>query len=309
MYWIYKAALQAVLSNIPFGESINHQLQNLRGGNNLSYVDDYIKHGVEIVNLLKDKGLQNIKGIKILEVGTGWMPTFPMFFSLLGAGKIYTYDHVRHLRANLAESTLSRIEKNFSLINKSLEIPMNKLKERQEKIIIGSNLKVLLDSMNIEYIAPGDASCTALPDNSLDLFFSYAVLEHVPEQTVINITKEALRTLKPGGLYYNYIGLGDHYVSFDKKISNVNFLKYPEFIWKLLAKNKITYLNRLRNSQYIEIIKNCGLDIINVDMNIDKHSVEILKKMKVDKRFKNFEPEDLAVSTSGIIALKHTVQN
>jgi ubiquinone/menaquinone biosynthesis C-methylase UbiE len=302
--WIFKAILQEVLAIVPFGESVNHQLQQIRGSNNPTQVDDGVKHGIEIVKLLAENGLQNIQGKKILEVGTGWLPILPVLFSFLGSSKIYTYDHVPHLRFKLVTSTLLQVEKKFPLISESLRVPIDGLKAQREKVIIDSNLKTFFNSMNISYIAPGDASHTNLPDNSFDLFFSNAVLEHVPEETVRSLSREALRILRPGGLYYNYIGLHDHYVSFDRKISKVNFLKYPEWLWRLLAKNKITYLNRLRNSQFIEIIKNCGFEILSVHNHIDNSSLEALKTMKLDKRFKTLELEDLAVTLSEIVARK-----
>lgn len=304
MNWIYKAVLQAILSIIPFGEKINYQLQRIKGSHNISRVDEAVKQGIKMIQLLLDSGFQGINGSKILEVGTGWQPAFPILFSFLGAEKIYTYDHVRHLRIELAKDVLSQVRKNFPLISKSLEIPIDELEIKNKKIVANQGLTKLLKSLNIEYIAPGNAARTGLPDNTLDLFFSYAVLEHVPEQTVIDITKEALRTLKPGSLYYNYIGLHDHYVSFDKTISQVNFLKHPEFIWKFLAKNKITYLNRLRNSQFITMIKGCGFEILKVNAYIDKTALEMVKFMKLAKKFRGLEPEDLAVVLTEIVARK-----
>ncbi|MBA4320979.1 MAG: hypothetical protein C0412_21520 [Flavobacterium sp.] len=304
MNWIYKAVLQGILSIIPFGERINYQLQRIKGSHNISRVDEAVKQGVKMIQLLLDSGFQGINGSKILEVGTGWQPALPILFSFLGAEKIYTYDHVRHLRPELAKDVLSQVRKNFPLISKSLGISMDELKARNEKIITSQDLTTLLKSLNVEYIVPGNAARTGLPDNTLDLFFSHAVLEHIPEQTVIDITKEALRTLKPGFLYYNYIGLHDHYVSFDKAISQVNFLKYPEFIWKILAKNKITYLNRLRNSHFITMIKGCGFEILKVNAHIDKTALEMVKTMKLAKRFRSLEPEDLATVLTEIVACK-----
>ena len=304
MNWIYKAGLQAILSIIPFGERINYQLQKIKGSHSISYIDNTVKHGIKMIQLLLENEFQGVKGRNILEVGTGWQPVFPILFSFLGAEKIYTYDHVPHLRHRLVKNTLSQIRKNFSFITESLRIPINELRARNEKIITDRGLKMLLKSLNIEYVAPGNAACTELPDNSMDLFFSNAVLEHISKQVVIDITKEAMRILKKGSLYYNYIGLHDHYISFDKTISKVNFLKYPEFIWKILAKNKITYLNRLRNSQFIKIIKNCGCEILKVNAHIDRTSLKEVKTMKLAKKFKGLEPEDLSIDLTEIVAKK-----
>lgn len=304
MNWIYKALLQATLSLMPFGEYINYELQKMRGSNSPANVDSAFCHGIHMVKLLTENGLSSLKGLKLIEVGTGWLPTLPIMFSLLGAGKVYTFDHVRHLRLQLVKMTLLQVVRNFSEIGEDIGVSVNELKERSEKILLHADVDTLLCSMNIEYITPGDASYTNLSDDSIDLFFSHAVLEHIPERIVLHITREAFRTLKPSGLFYDLIGLHDHYVSFDKKISSINFLGYPEFVWRLLAKNKITYLNRLRNSQFIEIIENCGFNILYINAPIDGPSLELLEIMKIDKRFERFELEDLAVIKSEIIARK-----
>ena len=58
-----------------------------------------------------------------------------------------------------------------------------------------------------EYIAPGDAANTELPAGSVDIYFSHAVLEHVPDRVVHQLVQEARRVLKPGGCFYALIGL------------------------------------------------------------------------------------------------------
>ncbi|TLD40949.1 MAG: hypothetical protein JETT_2784 [Candidatus Jettenia ecosi] len=307
MNWKYKALLQRLLAIIPFGEKVNFQLQKFSGGNKLSHVDEYVNSGVRIVKLLIENGFVDIKNKQILEVGTGWLPTFPILFSLLGAGKIYTYDHVPHLRFTMTKSTLTQIKKSFPFISKQLGITVEKLEDKCSKAMNTEDLTRLFEFLNVQYRAPEDATYTKIPDNSLDLFFSYAVLEHVPENIVIGLTQEALRTLKQGAFYYNYIGLHDHYVSFDKKITKVNFLKYPEWLWKILAKNKITYLNRLRNSQFVKIIEDCGFEIVSINTFVDSKSLKAIRKMKIDKKFSDFELEDLATTCSEILARKTIV--
>ena len=140
-----------------------------------------------------------------------------------------------------------------------------------------------------------------LPDNSIDLVYSYAVLEHVPESVIHGITLESKRILKQNGIAYHAIGTHDHYVSFDKRISKVNFLQYPEWLWRFFVKNKISYHNRLREKQFLEIFKSHGAKIKMISNKIDPSDLEILKTMKIDKRFAGMTHEELAVYYSEII--------
>ena len=110
--------------------------------------------------------------------------------------------------------------------------------------------------------------------------------------------------MKPGAIYYNYIGLHDHYAKYDKTISKVNFLKYNDFIWRILAQNKVSYLNRLRCSGFISIFRETGFENFQVNTHIDKTSLEALKTMTLARKFREIAPEDLATDLIEIIAYK-----
>src|SRR5205814_499854 len=154
---------------------------------------------------------------------------------------------------------------------------------------------------NITYVAPGDATNSGLPDHCVDLIYSYAVLEHVPETTIHAIASESKRVLRPGGLAYHMIGTFDHYANVDKSISRVNFLQYPEWEWKLFVKNKISYHNRLRAKEFVEIFRSHGADIRVVHDTIEPSDLTALKRIKVDGRFQGMTDEELAVSGSEVL--------
>ena len=304
MNWIYKAAVQMVLARVPFGENINYMLQRIKGGHSSRRIDKHIRKRIETVQVLLESQAECICGGNILEVGTGWEPIIPILLSFLGAEKIYTFDHVRHCRYAVLQDVLLQVEKYFPLISQLSGLSIEELSAKRKELLSEKNMKTLLKLLNIEYVAPGDAVQSGLPDNSLDLFFSYATLEHVPEQVVKDITREALRVLKPGAIYYNYIGLHDHYARYDKTISKVNFLKYNDFIWRILAQNKVSYLNRLRCSGFISIFRETGFEKFKVNTHIDKTSLEALKTMTLARKFRGIAPEDLATDLIEIIAYK-----
>jgi len=158
-----------------------------------------------------------------------------------------------------------------------------------------NSVEEILKQANIIYYAPGDAAKTGLPDKSVDIVFTYAVLEHVEEYVIHDLTKESKRILKNNGIVYHAIGLHDHYKSFDKKISNVNFLKYPEWLWNFFIKNKISYHNRLRKKHFTDIFESYGAKIKILSEKIDNADLQALKNMKIDKKFRNLSLKDLAI--------------
>ena len=220
---------------------------------------------------------------------------------LFGARTIYTYDHVPHVRYELVKMVVSKIAEQIEQVQLITSIPKSLLSKRLLKLIDAANTKEIFRHANIIYIAPGDATNTGLPDGSIDLVYSNAVLEHVPESVLHGLTIETKRILRENGIAYHVIGLHDHYISFDKNISKVNFLKYPEWFWSLFVKNQISYTNRLRERQFVEIFKSYGAKVRIANTKIDQHDLEILKTMKINKRFSGMTDRELAVHHSEII--------
>ena len=144
------------------------------------------------------------------------------------------------------------------------------------------------------YIAPGDATKTGLNACSIDLIYSYGVLEHVSLKVLHDITTESKRVLRKTGIAYHMIGLHDHYVSIQKGLSKVNFLRYPEWLWSFFVYNKIGYHNRLREKQFIDLFKAYDGRIIWKKSDVDQSDIDILKKIKIDKAFRNLSFEELA---------------
>jgi SAM-dependent methyltransferase len=279
--WKIKVLIQFVLAHMPFGEAINHRLQRLnairRGG------DTFLRARIDEV----DEGLRNLQRVKplagsvVVEVGTGWDALPTLLMRKLGAERIHTFDHVAHLRLDLAQS-----------IGREIGLPD----------AAQPTLEAFLDANGIDYVAPGDATKTGLPDKSVDLFYSFAVLEHVPDHVAEALMTEARRVLKPGGIWYSLIGLHDHYAGFDKSVSEVNFLRYPEWLWRLLVKNDISYHNRLRERDFLDMMARAGGEIVRINHVQRPEDVERVKAMKIDKHFAGYSPEELAVTRTEIIA-------
>ncbi|MBI5563157.1 MAG: class I SAM-dependent methyltransferase [Deltaproteobacteria bacterium] len=310
MHWAVKAALQAFIAKVPYGEDINYRLQVLNGSykqdrpGSYARLDNYIDVANSMALLLQKNGME-ISGARLVEAGTGWQPFMPIYFALLGASRVYTYDHVAHARLERAMIVLDRLDERAPDIAGTLGIPLDGLKRRRAGADAANGMRGLFDSLGIVYKAPGDAGQTGLDDNSADLFFTHAVLEHMPTEVVVNVTREACRTLRPGGFYYNVIGLHDHYVTFDRKITKVNFLKYSGAAWSALAQNKISYLNRLRYPDYVRIIKDAGFEIVDAVTEVNGPSLAAIKAgMKLDASFKAYAPEELAITRAEVLARK-----
>jgi SAM-dependent methyltransferase len=293
--WQFKVGVQFVLAHVPGGETVNNALQRWNG----SFCDAAIRGRVLGLSRCLSEHF-DATGKTIVEIGTGWDAINALMLHVFGARRVYSYDHVRHLRFDLAMNVLRQIGASTAAIAEISGIEPSVLEDRIGPLARAANSQELLDAAAIEYMAPGDAARTGLPDHSVDIVYSYAVLEHVSEDVIASITKEARRVLVPGGIAFHNIGEHDHYVSVDPSISKVNFLRYPEWAWSLFVKNKISYHNRLREPDFLRIFGANGARVRDKESYIDPKDLETVKRMRLDSRFAGLTPEELAVTKTQV---------
>jgi SAM-dependent methyltransferase len=297
--WKLKVLVQFVLAHAPKGEQLNYALQLLNNSHSPAKIAEMLRTRVEKFGFLSSH--LNLQDIVVLEIGTGWEPINALLLHLVGAKAIYTYDHVPHVRFEPARLTLDAMGQSLPSLSSLTSVPEAILATRLNSLKRCTDLESLFELANVTYVAPGDAATSRLPDHSIDLVYSYAVLEHVPEETIHAIALESRRVLRPGGLVYHVIGTFDHYANVDKRISKVNFLQYPEWEWKFFVKNKISYHNRLRAKEFVDIFRSHAADIRAMRDTIEPSDLAALKTIKLDRRFSGMTDEELAVSVSEVL--------
>ncbi|MCX5637752.1 MAG: methyltransferase domain-containing protein [Planctomycetota bacterium] len=242
--------------------------------------------------------LVSIDGKVVVEIGTGWTGIGAIFFGLMGARTIYTYDHIAHWRFAVAQRMLEQIRKELHEIASITLVPLAVLSDRLCRIESSKNFDELFRRTGIIYKAPGDAGKTQLPDHSVDLIYSYVVLECVPVEGICQIIAESKRILRPGAIAYHAINTGDYHTS---NRNCVNFLRYPQWFWHIIRENNIAFHNRLREKQFIDLFQFYGADVRVVSRVTSAVDLEALRTMKIDKRFSSMTQEELAVTFTNLV--------
>jgi len=301
--WRLKVLIQFCLAHLPFGLTINHLLQRMnacRRGGEAGKVLSRIPELCEA--LVKINKFVPIRNSTVVEVGTGWTPLPTLMLRMGGAKRIVTFDHLRHLRLDLTRTAVHLIRKDAAALAQCFGVSAGEIEAHCDALLDQSdNLQKFLAVGAITYVAPGDAAATGLPAKSVDIYYSHAVLEHVSPETLRAIIREARRVLRPTGVFYSLIGLHDHYNGFDRSISKVNFLKYPEWLWAFFVKNSISYHNRLREVDFIDAIREEGGEIAALHSVTDPEDLRRIRQMKLAEQFKRYTPEELAVTSTEII--------
>lgn len=305
MHWQIKGLVQKILSHTPSGMLINTYLQQKLGGlRNFNstvrskIVDDwavFMQHTNELQILIPDK--------RLMEIGTGWFPVFPLCYYLSGATSCITYDLNRHLDTKMTKQMLKIIGNYTNIIASSSGLSIDNITERYERVCKLTDIDKLFNYTNIYYNAPCDATKTNIESDSIDIVFSNSVLEHVPLQIIIELINESKRVLKKGGIMMHSVNCGDHYAYFDKKITSNNYLKYTDEQWEKWN-NELLYQNRLRPSDFIDLVEQQGFDLVLIKQ---KPSLPLLDKFNyrdVADKFKKYSIEQLCTTSVDFVAMK-----
>ena len=298
MNWRVKGVVQKALGVVPGGTRINDALQRTFGELrdvdaviDSKVLDDWVVLAEELTELDVP-----ITGSDMLEVGTGWLPVFPLCFALCGAQACYTFDLERHLNPVLTLRALARLEQHLERIATSASVPVANVRDRYRRLAKASDVASLFERAHIHYRAPGDASRTDLQAATIDIIYSNSVLEHVPRDVIFRIFQEGARVLRAMGLAIHSVNCGDHYAYFDKSITSINYLRYTDRQWQFWN-NRLLYQNRLRPMDFLQLARESGLDVTLARHRPKPKLLAALEKMAVAPEFKAYSAEDLCTTS------------
>jgi|SRR5271165_46033 len=296
MDWRAKAVVQNVLSSLPSGERLNNFLQIRAGGlrNFDKQVQTKIKDWLGTMQLLADCGVR-VRDAVTMEIGTGWFPTLPLCFWLAGAQSCFTYDLCRHLRPELTRRLVVALHGHLDAIAASADVPLATVRERYDKL-----QNDILTTSGITYIAPGDASRTGLPDQSVDIVFSNSVLEHVSPEALPAIMSETRRILRPSGVAVHCVACNDHYAHFDRNISYVNYLRFSAQEWRWWN-NSLQFQNRLRAPDFLRVAEDAGFRLMTVQQCVRAGVEQALETLPIAPEFSKYSRPELAATTVNFV--------
>jgi len=247
-----------LVENISLGlfPSLRSKLEKIY--NPYFFGDSYVKYTQDQYKSLK-KTLGQFKNKTLLELGPGGSVGLGLLSLNDGLKKYIAIDSENHLDNAKAISMYGK------LLNKNV-----------------AEVKVLLKKVEVKPLNKNFGY--DLVNNSVDLIYSCAVMEHVKNLDIC--FAEMARVLKKGGMMNHQVDLRDHVFS----QQSLFFLTIPQKLFDLLFWNSGVWVNRARWSQYVKIFDKYGLKIVKVSFNIkwkktipnylkNKYSVDDIKKL------------------------------
>ncbi|NLI44889.1 MAG: class I SAM-dependent methyltransferase [Chloroflexi bacterium] len=301
MRWQTKSFLQRILSRLNFGNSFYYQVQKHFGGFRHFSIRTKIDQGIELLEAISVNSL-SLNDMYLAEIGTGWAPLLPMLFAFLGAKGCVTCDVNRLLNEKLVLQAAKQFLQMRSYLHKKL--PKAYLEDYDNNIdSIGMyrNCASVLRALNITYFVDSDDPLKQIETASIDIFLSNDTLEHIPQEQLPGLFREIRRVLKPDGLMIHQVDCSDHYSHNDSTINRFNFLRFSTKEWARYN-NDFLFQNRLRPSDYWELITSAGFSIDYWKQKLNQRTLEEFPGLPIAKEFQAYRPEELCVSDFIVLA-------
>lgn len=281
MHWKTKATLFRLFDKIPFGEELHYLSQRhvtrtwpRPEEDVMALIGAALRH-VEDFRRVSDKPLVQTT---FFEIGAGRDLVVPVVLRLMGAKKVFTSD-------------INRLAK-LDLLNAAAQV----IARRFDKPIPTFKSWGALEAYGVSYMAPFDAAKDKVPQ--IDAFISNEVLEHIPPGVLPAIFRNVSSSLSEGGVSIHAIDYSDHYAR-DGGVSRYNFLQFSDEDWRPFNAG-LHYVNRLRHSQYIKVMKDAGLQVAEAET----HEGDYPPDLQVSEAFSGFDKKDLHIMRSRISAVK-----
>lgn len=304
--WQSKVLIQFFVSALPYAEKINFSLSKLINPKMYSVDDIRRRLPIYLGTLSKIAKLRQIEGATIFELGTGWCPTAPLLMYVAGAKKIETHDHLAHLQFELACNAVKAMTLEANLIATSLGIEQSTVESRLRCIANAKDLRELLSRAKIVYRV-SEIPLSRVESHVIDIWYSYSVLENIPLIGVQSVLNSAKELLQPGGVWFSAIGCQDPFTSNRAKFGHIHYLKYSEYWWNFFTKNRLAFNNRLRERDFLDMLRERGMNVVDVQHRLDERDIERAGAMKLDSHFRDFSPEELAIHYTEIVATSSKV--
>ena len=303
--WIVKALVQRMIGFMPNPDYWSDLVQRkVAGSVDLTYPFFLSRLDVARKNLdafAGRNGPAEDSPAEVLELGTGWFPIVPIALRLAGASHVRTCDIVEHVSPERLSATLqafSRAAEDGEWRRRFPSLDHALLRQIQSFDPARQTCVESLLSLGVDYRV-GGLPGALLPPASVDLVVSHAVLEYVSEPAFKELLDAFRRVLKSDGVMSHWIDFSDEYAYFDKSISPLNFLRYPDWAWRIIN-NPFIPLSRLRIDDVRRLFANAGFSIF--DEELVKLDSDAMRKLPLARGFANRDIEDMRVLDAWISA-------
>jgi hypothetical protein len=299
--WVLKAVIQKFISFFPFKHHVNYLFQKyVTKGIILTdqLFEDKLTHFKEHLEQIKESDLGQHR---ILEIGTGWYPVIPVGFYLAGYNDIATFDIASLATSKQIKQTCEKYI-SFYKRGKLNQFAPSLLPERFAKLEqILQKDDVSFNDFSMRYYVGNDISI-AQSEMLYTFICSNNTFEHIHKEVLESLLMSLNKMLEKDGVMSHNIDMSDHFSHMDKTITPYHFLKFSQIEWNKID-NSIQPQNRLRKSEYINLIEKAGFKVVK-QTDFKHEDISILSNKEFVKHYSSFDVSDLAIIHTYLVTKK-----
>lgn len=224
-------------------------------------------------------------GMRLLEVGTGWIHFYSMFLRLFYDMRVTVVDIWDNRQFGPFQKTFAQLD---AVLDTAFDLTDDERKRAHgvlDFIAQANSFDEVYERLGFDYVIDGLLDTPA--SEAYDLIFSFHVIEHVFRKDVARHAGNMAGLLKPGGVQIHQIGIDDHLTHYDHSASMKQYLRYSNLRWRLCFENEVQYFNRLQRSEWLKLFAYSG-------MTLEEEIRETCdtSELKIHRDFAHIEPDD-----------------
>jgi len=283
MKWIVKAAVQQILAAMParVADPIYHGLQQYVRGIHVD-IKGQRRFIEEVALLLEDIRGKTLSGLRIVELGSGWFPVLPLLLVReFGVASVQTFDVNQHY-SSARIATAAR------------EIMETVMHLREDPVLKQTALTGHLPDSIHYYPRTRIQHILELRSGLAELALSRSALEYIAPEDIRDIHSRSVQWLTPDALWIHLVATtSDERARQDRKLHQLDFLRYSEKEWSRISGNRYAYKNRLRLPQYRSLFQSAGWHVERERASISESTMATLNRVSLHPDFGRFSPEEL----------------
>lgn len=294
MHWLFKVAAFKALSAIPQGDVGYRWLKERVTGStriNEEGIAQKLVTGMEYLELAGDAlATRKWDDFTHIDIGAGWVPTIPLLFYGTGFDRQLLCD----IRPNIRRDTLATIVRTFTRALEGNPTAAAACRRLPPEAAREDGVQRYLGRMGMDYCVPYSLQDLSRVRGPKVITSTY-VLTYLTPQHLSRMVNTIAAGLDDGGVFMGQVHFYDDYSMFDHSLPRFNRWRYSQFTWNRLINSRMMWINSLTASDYLDMFKNAGLQLIELRLQPPSDSdLRELDRITVHSRFRHVPIAELA---------------
>lgn len=237
-------------------------------------------------------------GMRVLELGTGWVHWEALFTRLFYDVEIVLFDVWDNRQFAGFRRHASALRSALPTLSNRDAASREAAARLLERVLECSDFPEVYRLLGWQYITHPAGNLGAVDANSIDLVISSDVMEHIPAEGLPGLIADFARLMATGGHVSQQIVEADHLCIYDPSAHPKNYLRYTDTQWRRWFENSVQYINRWQHGDFVKLFEDRGFTIVAEEIVSSVDAGEI----HLAPRWQSYDKRDLDATVTRLLA-------